>query len=115
MRSVTKTLLLGALAVTATGCQMLREHQTAAGYVGDSAITARLRQALIKDPSIEASQIGVQTYEGQVTLLGVVDDEAMARRVLHVAEQTPGVRSVRNSLQIVAAPTAPTELTARER
>jgi hyperosmotically inducible periplasmic protein len=111
MRSVKKTLLLAALALTASGCQMLKEHETA-GYVGDSATTVRVRQALIKDPTIEASAVGVQTLDGQVTLIGVVDSEAMARRVGRLAEKIPGVHSVQNNLQ-VAAP--PAELTARER
>jgi hyperosmotically inducible periplasmic protein len=111
MRAVTRTLLVGVLTLTASGCQLLKEHETA-GYVGDSAITARVRQALIKDPTIEAREVGVQTFEGQVTLIGVVDDEAMARRIAHLAEQTPGVRSVQNSMQIIAPPA---ELTARER
>jgi hyperosmotically inducible periplasmic protein len=111
MRSVTRTSLLAALALTANGCQMIREHETA-GYVGDSAITARVRQALIKDPTIEAREVGVQTLDGQVTLIGVVDDEVMARRIAHLVEQTPGVRSVQNSMQIIAPPA---ELTARDR
>jgi osmotically-inducible protein OsmY len=114
MRSVTRALLLGALALTASGCQLLRERETA-GYVGDSAITAQVRQTLIKDATIEANEVGVQTFEGQVTLIGVVDDEAMARRVALLAEHTPGVRSVRNDIQVAAAPAAPAELTARER
>jgi len=111
MRSVKRTSLVAALALTVGGCQMLKEHETA-GYVGDSATTARVRQALIKDPTIEASAVGVQTYEGQVTLIGVVDNEAAARRVGRLAEKIPGVRTVQNDLQ-VAAP--PAELTARER
>jgi osmotically-inducible protein OsmY len=111
MRLVPKTLLLCVLALLASGCQLLREHETG-GYVGDSAITARVRQALIKDPNVEASEVGVQTYNGRVTLIGVVDDEAMARRVVHLAEHTSGVLGVQNSMQIAAAPT---ELTAHQR
>jgi hyperosmotically inducible periplasmic protein len=111
MQLVTKTLLLGALALLASGCQLLRDHETA-GYVGDSAITARVRQALIKDPNIEAREVGVQTYNGQVTLIGVVDDEDMARRVVHLAQHTSGVLGVQNSMQIAAPPT---ELTAHQR
>jgi osmotically-inducible protein OsmY len=102
------------IALGMTACSLWQRQEPVGGYVGgyvgDSAITARVRQALVKDPAVEATEIDVHTYEGKVTLAGVVDDDAMARRAVRVTQQTPGVRSVENSLQVAASPT---ELTAR--
>ena len=100
--------LLGALGLG--GCAALGGHPPVSGYVADSAITARVRAALVQDPALEASDVGVYTYNGRVTLDGVVDDQGMVRRVVLAAEQTPGVRSVQNAMQV--APATP-ELTAR--
>jgi hyperosmotically inducible periplasmic protein len=100
--------LLGALALC--GCTALSSRPPTSGYVVDSAITARVRAALVQDAALEASEVGVYTYNGLVTLNGVVDDQLMVRRAILVAERTPGVRSVRNAMQVAAATP---ELTAR--
>ena len=92
------------------GCAVFGDHTPVSGYVADSAITARVRAALVQDPTVEASEVSVQTYNGQVTLNGVVDDQAMVRRAVLLTEQTPGVKSVRNAMQV--PPTA-VEVTAR--
>ena len=88
-------------ALLLAGCAAFHAHPQVSGNVDDSAITARVRQALVKDPSVKASEVDVHTHEGRVMLNGVVDTQAMAHRAEQVAERTPGVRSVDNSLQIM--------------
>ncbi len=97
-RTVPLTL---ATAVLLTGCAAWRGHPQVSGNVDDAAITARVRQALVKDTAVRASEVDVHTSQGRVLLNGVVDNAAMARRAEQVAERTPGVRSVNNALQIV--------------
>jgi hypothetical protein len=93
------------LLLTVPACALFRSQEAATtGYVGDTTITARVKTALIKDPRIKASEIQVQTYQGKVTLNGVVDTAAMAERVLDVARATPGVRTINDKLKVANAP-----------
>jgi hypothetical protein len=95
------------LLLTVPACALFRAQEAATtGYVGDSTITARVKTALIKDPRIQASEIDVQTYQGRVTLNGVVDSAAMAERALEVARATPGVRTIDDKLTLASAPSA---------
>jgi osmotically-inducible protein OsmY len=103
MRSFHLVAVLAATLCTVCGCSIFRNQQSPGGYVDDSAITARVRTALVKDPRVKASEIGVHTYEGKVTLNGVVDDADMARLAERHARETQGVRSVESVLQIAEA------------
>lgn len=87
------------------GCGLFRGHETRTAYVDDSAVTARVKTALIKSPDVKASEIDVHTYHAAVTLDGVVDNEQMLHRAETIAWSTPGVASVHNTLQV--ANTAP--------
>ena len=89
------------LALGATGCSLFGAHQAAtSAYVVDTAITARIQTALIKDPHIKANEIDVQTSQGRVLLNGVVDSTAMAQRALEIARATPGVRTVYDKMTV---------------
>jgi len=108
MRETRRIAAIAAIAVTAlfsAGCGVFRGHESPSAYVDDSAVTARVKTALIKSPDVKASEIDVHTYHGVVTLDGVVDNEPMLRRAEKIARDTPGVSSVRSTLQV--ATTAP--------
>jgi osmotically-inducible protein OsmY len=104
MSSTFRAAALAAIvALSATGCSLFRAHEPATtGYIGDTAITTRIKTALIKDPQIRASEIDVQTEQGRVTLNGMVDSPAMAERALDIARATPGVRTIDDKLTVVS-------------
>lgn len=91
------------------GCGVFRGHESPSAYVDDSAVTARVKTALIKTPGVKASEIDVHTYHGAVTLDGVVDTEQMLHRAEKVARQTAGVMSVRSTLQVASTESAAVE------
>lgn len=66
----------------------------------DSTITTRINSAMIKDDLVKAHQIDVDTVAGHVTLTGVVRTRQESRRAVQIARREPGVKSVRNNLQI---------------
>jgi hyperosmotically inducible periplasmic protein len=104
MHSTLRAGLVVLASFVVTACGLLQSHETeTSAYVGDTAITARLKTALIKDPHIQASEIEVQTNQGRVTLNGVVDNDEMARRVLDIARATPGVRTIDDKLIVSGA------------
>jgi osmotically-inducible protein OsmY len=73
---------------------------TAGRVVDDSAITAKVKSALIADSTTKAYQINVETFQGTVQLSGFVDDPEARSRAEQVAENVEGVRNVTNKLQL---------------
>ena len=68
--------------------------------VDDSTITSHIKNEMIKDDTVKARKIDVDTVSGHVTLNGVVETRAESQRALEITEGVQGVRSVRNNLQI---------------
>ena len=66
----------------------------------DSAITSAVQKSLGDNPKVKAGQIEVQTREGIVVLLGVVDTEEARREAGRVAWRTPDVDGVVNDLTV---------------
>ena len=69
-------------------------------YVDDSVVTAKVKSALVADPTTKAYQIEVETFEGVVQLSGFVDSSASISRATQVAQNIDGVKSVKNDLKL---------------
>lgn len=100
-------VLITMLAMSLPGCRSNEERgavesagATAGRVIDDSVITARVKTALIADSTTKAHQINVTTYEGTVQLSGFVDSDEARRRAAEIARGAPGVRDVRNSLEL---------------
>ena len=66
----------------------------------DSTITSHIKNEMIKDETVKARKIDVDTVSGYVTLTGVVETTAESRRAMEIAKRVNGVKSVRNNMQI---------------
>lgn len=66
----------------------------------DGTVTAKVKNALGKDPLVKARKIDVDTLEGIVILTGVVETEEEAQKAVEVAQGVPGVKEVKNNLQL---------------
>lgn len=89
-----------AVAAAKGGAKEVGEH------LSDASITARVKAALLADPSVEGMKVDVDTEEAVVTLRGTVADAALSARAEDIARRVDGVRAVRNTL-VVQAPSAP--------
>lgn len=69
----------------------------------DTAITAKVKMALVKADNLKSGDISVETSGGQVTLTGTVPDASQAQRAASVAADVAGVRKVDNKLTVKAA------------
>lgn len=87
------TLLLAACAGTS-------QTESAGEFIDDSVLTARIKTALVKDPSVSALDVSVESFKGAVQLSGFVKTAAQRERAAKIADEVPGVTQVFNSIQI---------------
>ncbi len=88
--------LASALALGA--CAQTQTSESTGAYVDDSAITGKVKAAILQDPALKVMQIHVNTHKNVVQLSGFVDTPQMVARAGTVASQVSGVASVQNDL-----------------
>ena len=97
-------ILMMAVAVLAMGtmaaCAPTRTTKSAGEQLDDSAVTAKVKTALARDPSTSAFRIEVETFRGEVQLNGFVDSADMKTSATRVARTVNGVKSVSNNLKV---------------
>jgi osmotically-inducible protein OsmY len=102
MKSV-KTLatLFATLVVMATlGCAATRTHEGTGQYIDDSAITTKVKAAILKEPGLRVAEINVETFKGVVQLSGFVSSREDIDKAVKLARGVSGVKSVTNSMQL---------------
>ena len=80
------------------GCASTRTSEGTGEYVDDSAITTKVKSAILMDSSLKVMQINVETFKGEVQLSGFVDSAKSATKAAEVARGVKGVVKVKNSL-----------------
>jgi len=68
--------------------------------VDDSALTAKVKAALLAEPGLKSLQISVDTKNAAVTLSGSVDSTASRDRAKEVASSVAGVSTVVDQLTV---------------
>jgi len=82
------------------GYAAVTDERSMGRMVDDSTITSHINSEMIQDSTVKARQIDVDTIGGHVTLTGVVGTRAEAKRAVQIAKGVPGVKSVKDNLQI---------------
>jgi hyperosmotically inducible periplasmic protein len=77
-----------------------RAAETTAQVSSDMTITAKVNAALAVDDKLKATQINVDTREGQVTLTGQAPDAQSRARATTLASSVDGVKQVNNQLVV---------------
>jgi len=123
--NVASAVLAGAIAVSLAGCDarsgrstqgvptevasaqsvpLPQENPAPAASVGtvvdDSVLSAKLKSALIVDPTVKGIDVKVETRKGEVQLSGFVDDQSQIDRAMTIARNMEGVRSVDNKMTL---------------
>src|ERR1019366_5557827 len=93
-------VLIGALALCgmAASCAATRTTDSTGQYVDDSAITAKVKSALLGDDAVKSFAVSVETVKGVVQLSGFVDTSDQKYAAAKDASAVPGVKDVKNSL-----------------
>jgi hyperosmotically inducible protein len=67
-------------------------------YVDDVVITAKVKAAVLEEPSLKSAEINVETFKGIVQLTGFVGSSADIKKAVAVAKGVKGVKSVKNDM-----------------
>jgi len=82
------------------GCAPTDTRRSAGETMDDSALTAKVKTALLKDDDVSGLAVNVNSYRGVVQLTGFVDDENQRTKAESIAQQVEGVTSVKNDLRV---------------
>lgn len=70
------------------------------GYLGDAAITSKVKAKLLLEDSIPSREISVETKEGVVQLTGLVENQEQAKRAAECIRDISGIKRVQNDLKV---------------
>lgn len=85
---------------TLIGCASTPTKESTGQYIDDSAITTKVKTALLNEPELKSIEISVETFKGQVQLSGFVSSQASIDKAVKVAQGVGGVTSVKNDLKL---------------
>jgi hyperosmotically inducible protein len=98
-RTLVAMLLSGMLALAAVSAGAA-DSLSAGEVVDDASIGTRLTAALIADDLTDAADIDIEINAGNVQLNGYTDSQQAIDKAGKIAEQTEGVKSVKNNLKV---------------
>jgi osmotically-inducible protein OsmY len=98
LHRIMKFLACFVLITAFMGCASTRTQESTGQYVDDSAITTKVKAAILNEPSLKVFQINVETFKGVVQLSGFVNSRSMAQKAAEVAASVNGVKEVKNNL-----------------
>jgi hyperosmotically inducible periplasmic protein len=75
-------------------------RQETGNYVGDSALTAKVKTALLRERGLKSLDVNVETYRGRVLLSGWVDSDDQRNTAINVARHVDGVVEVRDGMNV---------------
>lgn len=95
------TALFAAVMLTSVvGCASTHNKEGTGEYIDDSLITAKVKAAFVKDKTLSASEINVETFKGTVQLSGFVKDKEDIAHASRVTREVKGVKAVKNDLHM---------------
>ena len=93
--------ILAALAMATTlGCASTTKSESTGEYLDDTAITGKVKSAILGEPTLKSAEINVETFKGIVQLSGFVSSQANVDTATKVAKNVGGVKSVKNDMRV---------------
>jgi hyperosmotically inducible protein len=94
-------VLACAVSIGMIGCERSPAAGTTVGTeIDDSVVTARVKSALLADPSVKSFDIKVETRKGQVQLSGYVGSRTRVDKAIALTRKVEGVRDVENRMSL---------------
>lgn len=82
------------------GCAATPTQESSGQYIDDSAITTKVKAALLRDPQVSGLAINVDTFKGTVQLSGFANSELERRQAAALAKSVEGVTAVQNRISL---------------
>jgi osmotically-inducible protein OsmY len=82
------------------GCAGTPRSESTGEYFDDTVITAKVKSAILEEPSLKSAEINVETFKGVVQLSGFVSTQANVNTALVTARNVKGVSSVKNDMRV---------------
>jgi osmotically-inducible protein OsmY len=80
------------------GCSSTPKQESTGEFVDD--ITTKVKAAIVKEASLKATEIKVETFKGMVQLSGFVSSRADMEKAVEVARNVNGVKSVKDDMRL---------------
>ena len=85
-----------------TGAKVETAAEKTGDYLSDSALTAKVKTALVAEKELKSLGISVESTAGVVTLSGHVPNQAAVDQAERAAKAVKGVKDVHNKLELKA-------------
>lgn len=93
-------LIVGCAATDTKSETQTTDQRSTGEVIDDTAITMKVKSALLADPDVNAFKINVNTSQGKVVLKGEIKTLVLRKKVGSIAKQVNGVQSVDNQLVV---------------
>lgn len=94
------TFILMLVLASFVGCASTAKQEGTGEYFDDTAITAKVKSAVLGEPTLKSAEINVETFKGVVQLSGFVSSQANINKAAEVARGVSGVKSVKNDMRL---------------
>lgn len=101
-KTIKIAIMLTALASSSliAACAQTATSESTGQVLDNSAITAKVKAAIMQDADLKVLDIHVETYKYTVQLSGFVDSQSMVTRAGQIARNVEGVKVVQNELRV---------------
>lgn len=100
MNTVRKYARLLIAVLFLTGCAATSTQESTGQYLDDTAITTKVKTALLSDPEVGVLGINVETFKGTVQLSGFANSARERQRAVELTSSVEGVQSVQNDIRL---------------
>jgi osmotically-inducible protein OsmY len=94
------TFILMLVLASFLGCASTAKTEGTGEYFDDTAITGKVKAAVLNEPTLKSAEINVETFKGVVQLSGFVSSQADINKAVEVARGVAGVKSVKNDMKL---------------
>lgn len=95
---IKRIAILVTLMAAVSACSSTKTSESPGQFIDNSAITTKVKAAIMDDPDLKVLQIHVITYKDTVQLSGFVDNAKIISRADSVVRSVEGVKNVQNDL-----------------
>jgi osmotically-inducible protein OsmY len=91
---------LAILMFAIAGCAGTAKTEGTGEYIDDTVITAKVKAAILNEPTLKSAEVNVETFKGVVQLSGFVTSQANIYKAVEVTRGVKGVTNVKNDMRL---------------